>query len=263
MKCRDGIIVRSVATVSFWAAIITLVAVGISTPWTWNKFGEMHVFRGNCAWVMASYRGQYCLFYKEIYVENVRFSPPIEDDEVVFGTSRGDDHRKVLWIRDNIMDQEIKGSQVMNDCVAPYWRWPRYERQRKASGYYFGYVDLPLGTSSNWAFSPPYERRYEPADPAEYEWSCDFPNWLPAVMALAVLWFASRRQRRYWREGRRVRRGLCARCGYNVRASKDRCPECGTPIPAASGVVKGSVGTEHASERKNGSEWKNALGTVV
>jgi hypothetical protein len=34
-----------------------------------------------------------------------------------------------------------------------------------------------------------------------------------------------------WRRRRRVGRNLCTRCGYNLRASAERCPECGKIIP--------------------------------
>ncbi len=53
------------------------------------------------------------------------------------------------------------------------------------------------------------------------------PHW-PLILIGAIApaaWFLRGAKRRS-----RIRRGLCGECGYDLRASHDRCPECGTPI---------------------------------
>lgn len=46
------------------------------------------------------------------------------------------------------------------------------------------------------------------------------------LMLLVGLW----QLRRWLILRKRVRRGLCLECGYNIGHSSERCPECGTPI---------------------------------
>ena len=54
-----------------------------------------------------------------------------------------------------------------------------------------------------------------------------FPLWLPAALAAVLPAAWVRRRLVPWR---RARAGLCAVCGYDLRASPGRCPECGEAI---------------------------------
>jgi hypothetical protein len=59
-----------------------------------------------------------------------------------------------------------------------------------------------------------------------YSW--DTPHWKLAVLfALPLVWRARNRYRR-WDAERSA--GKCARCNYDLRATPDRCPECGTLV---------------------------------
>lgn len=56
----------------------------------------------------------------------------------------------------------------------------------------------------------------------------EFPYWLIAIIAAIVpIWCLRQLLRARWRKTR----GLCLFCGYDMRATPEQCPECGT-IPA-------------------------------
>jgi hypothetical protein len=58
------------------------------------------------------------------------------------------------------------------------------------------------------------------------------PHWFLAMCAATPLLLPLFRRRRL---RRRLRQGLCAVCGYDLRANKERCPECGTANAAERG----------------------------
>ena len=73
-------------------------------------------------------------------------------------------------------------------------------------------------------------------------WELRFPhNYLLAATALPPVvvipvWLLRRLARR-----RRAGNGLCVQCGYDVRATPDRCPECGR-VPSVTGTAPAATG---------------------
>jgi len=63
-------------------------------------------------------------------------------------------------------------------------------------------------------------------------WNLEVPYWLLTVLWVALPLIGARQLRRD-RIRRRARMGCCPSCGYDLRATPDRCPECGraNPIP--------------------------------
>ena len=68
---------------------------------------------------------------------------------------------------------------------------------------------------------PDYE--YFGSSPHQYTWW--LPLWIPTIIFLMLfLWL---RYSPIHRRRKRKKLGLCVKCGYDLRGSKERCPECG------------------------------------
>jgi len=80
-----------------------------------------------------------------------------------------------------------------------------------------------LGGILGWLGFGDTETQYASGWRSSYRY-VSVPLWF---IALAALMLPFARVQRAIRTGRRRNRGLCLRCGYDLRGSGERCPECG------------------------------------
>jgi hypothetical protein len=90
-------------------------------------------------------------------------------------------------------------------------------------GFYCGKLETPvfgiyaLRPEATIRFLPPVIDRF-----------VSFPIWALMLLGAIVPGIRIHQARRSWF---RRKSGLCAACGYDLRASNERCPECGMAIP--------------------------------
>ncbi|HZN69920.1 MAG TPA: zinc ribbon domain-containing protein [Tepidisphaeraceae bacterium] len=104
---------------------------------------------------------------------------------------------------------------TLGETTGIFWRADRHhEPPGQVDRAHFGFREKKIG--------------YSPRATIIEGWEVRFPH---SAVLLALLLLTGLTLLPAWRRRRRRLRGLCEHCGYDLRSSDERCPECGADIP--------------------------------
>ena len=171
------------------------------------------------------------LWPRSHFAQDDYYFPPIADHALI-GSENDPAYRISL--------SSTQGNfQVMRS--QPYWEKLRPSgHASSAPGKIFSLTpDRPVDTHFQFAGIEYFNRprhTYKEGDSTFTLWAFRYltlPYWLLTTLfaILPILW--TLHLHRQFRARSRLKRGLCPACGYDLRSSKNRCPECGqlTPVP--------------------------------
>jgi hypothetical protein len=101
--------------------------------------------------------------------------------------------------------------------------------------------DLPIQSFFNRLGFQYYRYDINFSFTTEHHYVLAFPAWLPVLILLPPGVWVLRKQ--WWLHRRRRRAGLCATCGYDLRGTPERCPECGETVSAVVPARSGAAGS--------------------
>ncbi len=100
-----------------------------------------------------------------------------------------------------------------------YWG---FQKQKLDLRFHFEHVD-PQGSFIVTGWKPGHQATLHV--PTLRGWNLSIPDWAMCLAAIILLWQCRVQY------NRRPPPGTCVACGYDLRATPDRCPECGTIPP--------------------------------
>jgi hypothetical protein len=135
----------------------------------------------------------------------------------------------VLWVRSWWIDDSVQWRRRIDGNTIETWSLQTAAGQVGLSGEQNWAPNLPVGSDLSWASAAASRV------PPRWVSQGSIPGWHLMVYTGALpLWWAVRSLYPTLTRRSRRRLGLCIHCGYDLRTTPDRCPECGAiPAPRA------------------------------